>query len=238
MPDSVIQRELALRRLGVTAGVLRSSRGTLRMPRPLSLVLPDEGFPEGAVVELAAPANLGQGVSVALAACAASQEHARDKGGENAWCAFVDPYRTLHGPAVLASGVDLDRLLVVRPARGLLARVALKIAASQIFSVVVVDLAGVPGVAHEPAREDWSRIVRRLALAVENGRSTVLLLTDANCQRPIALPVAMRVLLERMDHEALSVHVAREKHGRITGPRCIAWTRPKVERSVEVARLG
>jgi recombination protein RecA len=208
------------------------------MPRPLSLVLPDEGFPQGAVVELAAPANLGQGVSVALTACAASQEQARSNGGESVWCAFVDPYRTLHGPAVLASGVGLDHLLVVRPQISMLARVALKIASSQIFSVVVIDLAGVPGVAREPAREDWSRIVRRLGLAVENGRSIILVLTDANCHRQLALPVAMRVLLERMDREQLSVHVARERGGRITAPRSVAWTRPKIERSVHMSRLG
>jgi hypothetical protein len=222
--------------LGVSAGVLCSPKGTLRMPCPLSLVLPDEGFPEGAVVELAAPENLGQGLSVALAACVASQTEARAKRGESAWCAFVDPYRTLHGPAVRASGVRLDRLLVVRPPRSMLARVALKIASSQVFSVLVVDLAGVPGVANEPAKEDWSRLVRRLALAVEHSRSLVIVLTDSNCQRPLALPVAMRVVLERMEHEALSVQVA--KRGRVTGPRSVAWTRPRIDPSIETARLG
>jgi hypothetical protein len=239
MADSVLQHDAALRRLGVSVGSLGAPKGTLRMPGPLSLVLPDEGFPEGAVVELAAPENLGQGLSVALAACAVSQTEAQAKRGENAWCAFVDPYRTLHGPAVQASGVRLDRLLVVRPAPSSLARVALKIASAQIFSVVVIDLAGVPGVAHESARDDWSRLVRRLALAVENGSTTVFVLTDANCQRPIALPVAMRVLLQRTDREALSVQVAREKRGRITGPHRVAWTRPRIEEmSVRTARLG
>jgi recombination protein RecA len=120
----------------------------------------------------------------------------------------------------------------------MLARVALKIASSQIFSVVVVDLAGVPGVDCEPAMQDWSRLVRRMALAVENGKSTVLVLTDANCQRPLALPVSMRVLLQRMAPEALSVQVAREKRGRVTGPRSVAWTRPRIDRSIQTARLG
>jgi len=236
MPEAVLQHDHALRK--VSAGSLSSSKGTLKMPLPLSRVLPDEGFPEGSVVELAAPANLGQGVSVALSACAESQSQAREKRGESAWCAFVDPFRTLHGPAVRASGVCLQRLLVVRPPHRMLARVALKIASSQIFSVIVIDLAGVPGANHEPAREDWSRLVRRLALAIENGKSTVLVLTDIHCSRSIALPVAMRVLLQRTSHEALSVQIAKEKRGRVTGPRSIAWTRPPIECSILAAQQG
>jgi hypothetical protein len=235
---SAFQNDQLLRQLGVSMGMLYPSKGTLRMPGPLSRVLPDEGFPRAAVVELAAPANLGQGLSIALAGCAASQAEARAARGESAWCAFLDPYGTLHGPAVLASGVDLDRLLVVRPPRGMLARVALKVASSQIFSVIVVDLAGVPGASSDLASQDWSRLVRRLALAVESSMSTVLVLTDADARRPFALPVAMRVLLERPERESLSVCVVREKRGRITGPRSIAWTRPRIDRSIRATFVG
>src|SRR3954471_3157805 len=91
-------------------------------PPPAS-VLPDEGFPQGSVVELASPGNVGHGLGVALAACAASQQASARDGGETAWCAFLDPDRTLFGPAVQASGICLDRLLVLRPSRHLLAKV-------------------------------------------------------------------------------------------------------------------
>src|SRR6185436_15685048 len=85
----------------------------LRIAPPLASALPDEGFPRGGVVELASPANLGHGLGIALAACAASQEASVQDGGEMAWCAFLDPDHTLFGPAVQASGIALDRLLVL-----------------------------------------------------------------------------------------------------------------------------
>src|SRR5262249_19544752 len=157
-------------------------------------VLPDEGFPQGSVVELASPANLGHGLGVALAACTASQEASVRGGGEMAWCAFLDPDHTLFGPAVQASGVCLDRLLVLCPPRHLLAKVAVKVALSRIFSVVAVDVAAVPG-AGEPkaapsnktgaggprseSMEAWAKVTRRLSLAVEKTPTTVFLLTRA-----------------------------------------------------------
>jgi recombination protein RecA len=44
--------------------------------------------------------------------------------------------------------------------------------------------------------------------------------------RPSALPVAMRVELESGSPDSLLVRVAKEKFGRVTSPREIAWTRP------------
>ena len=246
--DAVLPQELSpLIGRGVSVGSLPSSRGTLRMSPPLSVALPDGGFPQGGVVELAAPGNLGQGVSVALAACAASQEQAHAKRGESAWCAFLDPDRTLHGPSVRASGVCLERLLVARPPRSVLARVALKIALSHVFSVIVVDLDGVPGVPPEPAtlgaglrtpsKVDWSRVARRLSLAVENSITTVFLLTDAHRPRPLGLPVAMRLELETVHFGDLSIRVAKERRGRVRGPRSIAWTRPTSEQRAQAVSV-
>src|SRR5947209_2587059 len=125
--------------------VSEPTRPALQVGPPLSSVLPEGGFPEGGVVELASPANLGHGLGIALAACSASQRASAQSGGETAWCAFLDPDATLFGPAVQASGVCLERLLVVRSPRPLLAKVALRVALSHIFSVIVVDVAGVPG---------------------------------------------------------------------------------------------
>jgi hypothetical protein len=207
-------------------------RPALQVSPPLSSVLPEGGFPRGSVVELASPGNLGHGLSVALSACSASQEASVRCGGEMAWCAFLDPDQTLFGPAVQASGVCLERLLVVRPPRHLLAKVAVRVALSRIFSVIVVDVAAVPGATSSKqhrfeAMDAWSKVTRRLALAVEKTPTTLFLLTRAEARRTSALPVAMRVELENGGGESLFVRVAKDKLGRVTSPRKIAWTRPR-----------
>jgi hypothetical protein len=204
-------------------------RPALPIALPLASALPDGGFPQASVVELASPANLGHGLGVALSACAAAQEASVRGGGEAAWCACLDPDRTLFGPAVQASGIDLDRLLVLRPPRHLLAKVAVKVALSRIFSVIVVDVAAVPGASslhRSESMDAWSKVTRRLSLAIEKTPTTVFLLTRSEAHRPAALPAAMRVELENTDPDSLVVRVAKEKFGRVTSPRKIAWTRP------------
>ena len=201
------------------------------MSPPLSTVLPEGGFPRGSVIELCSPANLGHGVSVALAACAASQEESVAAGRDKAWCAFLDPDRTLFGPAVQERGVSLDRLLVLCPPRPVLARVAVQVAAARIFSVIVIDVASVPGAASREhqrfeSMEKWSKVARRLALSLENTPTTLFLLTRAEAHRPVSLPVALRLEIENVDPDHLAVRIAKEKFGRITSPRHIAWTRP------------
>jgi len=206
------------------------------MSPPLSSVLPEGGFPRGCVVELTSPANLGHGLSVALAACAASQRASVQRGGEMTWCAFLDPDRTLFGPAAQASGISLERLLVLYPPRHLLAKVAVRVALSRIFSVIVVDVASIPGASSKASyrfesMDIWSKVARRLALAVEKTPTTLFLLTRTEASRSSALPVAMRVELESDGTDRLFVRVAKEKFGRVANPRPIVWPPP-----VSVAR--
>jgi recombination protein RecA len=216
----------------------RAKREPLPIDLPLAALLPDGGLPRGAVIEVAAPDGLGRATSLVLAACVAAQREGRLCRGQSAWCAFVDPDRTLYAPAVRAAGIDLHRLLVVRPLRSQAARVALQLAQSGVFSVIVIDVSGVPG-AHvsgilAPSAEPllpWSKLARRLSLAVETTESSVILLTDANAPRAAVLPVALRVELEREQGELVSVRIAKDKHGRVGGPRRIAWTRPCAESS-------
>lgn len=212
-------------------GTSRGEREPLPMSPPLSGVLPEGGFPRGCVVELSSPANLGHGVSVALAACAASQEECVRAGRDKAWCAFLDPDHTLFGPALQERGVSLDRLLVLRPPRHLLGRVAVQVAAARIFSVIVIDVSSVPGASSREqhrfeSMEAWSKIARRLALSLEKTPTTLFLLTRSEAHRPLSLPVAMRLELESIDPHRLAVRIAKEKFGRVTSPRQIAWTRP------------
>jgi recombination protein RecA len=230
--------------LGVELGTARialadasSSSSAKALPlglRGVDEALPDGGFPRGAVVELAASRGLACATTLALSACAAAQAEARLRGTRDtvgAWCAWIDPYRTLCAPAVLHSGVDLTRLLVVQPPLEALARVAVRVVASRAFSVVVIDVAGVPGAAIGPSVDlrRWPTVVRRLALAAEGGDTTIALVTDRQIARTMPLPVAMRIELERpalapsgsSNERRVLLRVAKDRRGRISPPSSI-----------------
>jgi recombination protein RecA len=126
---------------------------------------------------------------------------------------------------VAAAGVELERLLVVRPSVDALSRVALRIVESGACAVTIVDLLGVPGQSLSVNLTSWLRVVRRLAMGVDGTPNSVILLTDAAEQRPLPLPVAQRIELERPSEGKLSVRVVKDKHGRVSSPRSIAWAR-------------
>jgi len=215
------------------------------LPVALGDVLPDGGLPRGAVVELTSPRALGRATTIALRACAAAQADGRLRSGEAAvakhpwvggvWCAFVDPWSTLHAPAVVARGVDATRLLVVRPPLGALSRVVVRLAESRVFSVIAVDTAGVPGTGASGAVDlgRWATVVRRVALAVEQSDTTVILLTDAIVRRAMPLPVALRLEVEPKGPGLVSVRVAKERHGRLTGTQMV-----QLDPVVELERAG
>jgi recombination protein RecA len=121
--------------------------------------------------------------------------------------------------------VALERLLVVRPGLEALSRVAIRLVESQAFAIVVVDLAAVPGAPLNVPLGSWPRIVRRLALALEGTEGIVLLVTDAGAERPLPLPVAQRIELARPAAGELALRVAKDRRGRISAPRTIAWAR-------------
>lgn len=218
--------EALLEKLGSKLRLAKETEG----PRPLSIdwpelaaALPDGGVPRG-VVELAAPRSLGGSTSLALAAVRAGQQKS-----EHAWCAWIDPEDTLHAPGVVAAGVDLSRLLVVRPPRALLGKVAVKLVRSGAFEVVAVDVDAVPG-ARAPASRvrggrGWSPelLVRKLALAAEPTGATVLLLTDASLPRAAQWPVALRLELSRPDAHSIDVRVAKDRRGRVGPARTVPF---------------
>lgn len=189
---------------------------------PIDAVLPDLGLPRGVVVELSAPRGLARATSLALATCAAAQAEARLRGTPDtagAFCAWIEPSPTLFAPAVHRAGVDLTRLLVVRPNPDELARTALRVAESRAFAAIVIDTASVPGVLG--ARVDLQRsrfplVVRRLAIAIEGSDTTLLLLTCRSNALQTPLPVGMRIVLERPNPEKLSLFVAKDRRGRVT----------------------
>jgi recombination protein RecA len=191
----------------------------------LDALLPDGGLLRGGVVELCAAGEGALGTSLALALCAQAQAEARERSGRLPWCAFVDPSGTLYGPGVAAAGVELSRLLVARPPVTALSRVALRLAESEAFAVVVVDLTGVVGERVQVPLGIWPRVVRRLAMAIEGTGHSVVLLTREVDRRPLPLPVAQRLEVSRPTADKLVVRLAKDQRGRISPPRPVAWAR-------------
>ncbi len=201
---------------GARASALRPSERSVRpLGLPLDDWLPDGGFPTGAVVELA-QSGVALGTSVALAACREAQRGAGGPSGERSWCAFVDPTASLFAPAVARAGVSLNRLLVVEPQVEAIHRATIKLVESQVFSLVVVDWVGTAAQPLEIPLSGLGRVVRRLALAAEQGDTTVLLLTDASTTRRAPLPVAQRFEL-RQHAGVVSVKLGKDRYGRQVG---------------------
>ncbi len=192
----------------------------------LDAALPDGGLLRGGVVELAVRGVSAQATSIALSACQAAQQEGMLKGGSPPWCAFVDPTGSLYAPGVAQAGVQLERLLVVRPSLEALSRVALRLVESHAFAVVVIDTMGTLGKRLDVPLGAWPRIVRRLSLALESSASVVLLITDSAAPRPLPLPVAQRIELSRPRLHKIGLQVAKDRRGRVSAPRSIAWTRP------------
>lgn len=241
---SVLAQELDARALA-RWGVLQGTEGLLP-PRPvlglnwpeLERALPDRGLPQG-VVEIAACPRLNgrsasspasahpspesmRGGATTLAIRAMSAVHASD---ERAWGAWISPayekMPLLYAPALVQAGIDLERLLVVRPPPSALARTLVKVAASGAFSLVVADLpyrnelGGARSSKHGGAGGTFDAgalVVRKLALAAEENGTTSLLLTSALASRSAPWPVAMRIEVERRP-DALSVRVTKDRRG-------------------------
>ena len=184
----------------------------------LDAVLPDRGLLRGGVVELAVSGPSALATSITLSAVRAVQLASKDVP-RTGMCAFVDPSSTLYAPGVAALGVDLERLLVVRPPLEALGRTSLKLAESAVFSLVVIDTLGTLGRPVDVSLGAWGRIVRRLAMAVDGTNRSVLLVTDAKEPRALPLPVAQRIELSQPDSGRLGVRVAKDRRGRITNVR-------------------
>ena len=209
-----------LERFGILhgTGAMLPERAVLSLGWPeLENVLPDRGIPRG-VVELASPPSKsgptrGGATTVALAAV-----HSIHTADERAWCAWITPFDapSLYAPALVQSGVDLSRTLIVRPPANALARTAIKVMTSGAFDLVVVDAQeGLDGrlAGGGRAKVDGSVVVRKLALASEEKGTTCLVLTNAYESRATPWPVALRVEVERRP-DALAVRVTKDRRGR------------------------
>jgi recombination protein RecA len=178
------------------------------------------GLP-GGVVEICAPAGLGQATQLSAALLVQAQR--RGLGGlrrreESAWVAWIDPAATLYAPGLAQAGLDLERLLVARPEADDIARTAVKLAQSHLFAALVVDRSGLPGAAIASTRTRWNTAVRRLALAAEESDITIVLLSTTSQASRDPLPTAMRLELSRCSRDRLRVAVTKDRRGHLPSP--------------------
>jgi recombination protein RecA len=191
---------------------LPSGRRFLSAPPWFAKALPDGGFPSG-ITELTAPRALGGATLIATQAIAMAQREGP------VTCAWLDPEGSLHAPGLLQQGVDLSRLLVVRPPREKLRAVAVRIARSGAVAMLAIDFHPVGGRAlPAPRAMNDERWVRRLQLGCEEGGAVALLITDARAKQSAPLPVALKLLLEHRSPHVLRVTVLKERQGRIGEP--------------------
>lgn len=228
LKDAILSGPKALPRDALRIGDEGERRSeVLRLGESVDALLPDGGLPRSAVVEVTSPLGLAGATSFAVKACVAAQR-SREESEAVEWCAWIDPWSTLHAPGLHQRGVVLERLLVVRPDEEAIAQSAVRVASSKAFALVVIDLAPPLGLALDGKRsgaggrggsrlDRWANVVRRLALAVEDAATTVLLLTDSSSHRALPLPVAMRVELVRDRDRTTRLRIAKERHGRLSG---------------------
>lgn len=195
----------------------------------LDEALPQHGLPHGSVIELQVRGAGGAATSFSLCACRAAQRAEAQWRAQSSsavgrqWCAFIDPSASLFAPGAARLGVDLGRLLVVRPDAEAVERTAMRIVEAKAVSLLVVDLRGALGEVHMSSPR-WQRTARRLALAVKPLATSVLLITPAEPRPALPLPVAMRIEFARAAADSFEIRIGKERTGRVSSPRTIPWS--------------
>ncbi|MFV1996640.1 MAG: translesion DNA synthesis-associated protein ImuA [Acidiferrobacterales bacterium] len=164
----------------------------------LETILPG-GWPQGALTEILIPdegiGELGL-VMPALARLSCSKR----------WLAWVAPPHIPYAPALVSAGVDLSRVMVVRP----------RASADGLWAVEQTLRAGTCGAVLAWLSRVDTVVMRRLQLAAEAGNSWGVVF------RPLGMasqssPAALRLKLESTPH-GLAVHVLKRRGGWATGP--------------------
>ncbi|MCI0671563.1 MAG: recombinase RecA [Myxococcaceae bacterium] len=172
---------------------------------PFDALLPGRGLPLGSAVELCGEAASGR-TSLALRAVAAAHRERR-------LCAYVDGPGQLYPPAAAAMGVDLERLLIVRPREvKQLVWTAVQLARSGAFACVVLDLT-----------QTGARLAlaegKKLADAAFRGGSLLLLLTAPEAPGDGML----RVRTQAQGLSGLRVEVVRSRQGGMGAGALVPW---------------
>ncbi|MDD5564751.1 MAG: hypothetical protein PHQ91_13640 [Thermoanaerobaculaceae bacterium] len=127
------------------------------------------GWSQGKVGELVGPASSGRSAAAAAAVAAATA-----RGEVTAW---LDPADAFDPASAAAAGVDLERVLWVRP-RGVgeTVRAAELVLGTGGFTVVVLDLGAAAAVARERNGASRDALALRLARATERAGAVTLVL--------------------------------------------------------------
>jgi hypothetical protein len=196
----------------------RSYLATLRTGvEEVDALLPSGGFPLGQAVELCGEAASGR-TSLALRAVAAAHRERR-------LCAWVDGPKELYPPAAAAMGVDLSRLLIIRPKEpSQLAWTAVQLARSGAFACVVLDLNHGLGAGASGGKSAGVRLSlaegKKLADAAFRGGSLLLLLSSPTA--PADGVTRMRT--EALGPEGLAVEVVRSRQGGLGTRAVLPWS--------------
>jgi cell division inhibitor SulA len=155
------------------------------------------GWPQGALTEILVPEE-GIGELSLLMPVLARLSHTRR------WLAWVAPPHIPYAPALAGAGIDLSRVLLVRP----------RSATDGLWAVEQTLRAGTCGAVLAWLAAADNTVLRRLQLAAEAGRAMGILF------RPVRLashasPAALRLRLETSSR-GLAVHVLKRR-GRWTG---------------------
>jgi hypothetical protein len=138
------------------------TRGRLSGFPQLDALLAPAGIPSGQLLEISGQASSGKtGLALAIAA-------AFLRSGDI--CAYVDPQKSFFAPFAAAGGVDLKRLLIVRPQDATAMRRAIDaLVRAGAFAAVVIDCS------QNPSAVQTHHCTRLVAQAAKNGTTLVAL---------------------------------------------------------------
>ncbi len=156
----------------------------------LDHLLPDHGLPRGSLIQISGAPSCGK-TALAFALIAAAQRRGED-------AAFIDPRRAFFAPAAQAAGIDLERLLLVRPppppdprdpTAGL--RVLDHLLRSKGFPLIVLDLSGAT------IAPPLHRLFRVGRLAKVSETIALLITESAPGEPSLGSPIALRLAVAR-----------------------------------------
>lgn len=178
--------------------------------------LPGGGWPRGALVEILLAAARGlnvAGVGEVSLLLPALGRHTRDGG----FAALIAPAHAVHAPAWAAAGVELSRLILVRPARE--AHQDALWAAEQVLRSGAVGFV----LAWLPQAEVGS--LKRLQRAAETGGACAVVFRPAQCAGQSS-PAALRLLVSGAG-EGASVAIVKRRGPPLARPIPVAVARPR-----------
>jgi hypothetical protein len=165
----------------------------------LDALLPDGGWPQGAVTELLVPQEGIGALQLVLPALAKISQQRR-------WIAWVAPPYIHYAPALAAAGVDLSRVLLIHPRAGSdgLAAIERSLRSGTCGAVLAWPTAG-----DGPA-------LRRLELAAAEGQSWGVLFRPEHFAQH-ASPISLRLQIARRPN-GVDVDLLKRRGGWDVGP--------------------